>query len=107
MQPSDLENATGVSLLTLVPGFLGAALQLSYAKDLSRAQALVALALGTAVAIYGAPLVIHWMPEAWHSEPLERGFAFFMGLFAMPLVPIVQDVISTNLRKIKFPGTKE
>lgn len=106
MQP-DIENVTGVSLLTLVAGFIGSALQLSYAKDLTRAQAVTALALGTAVAIYGAPLLLLALPDSWHAAALERGIAFFLGLFAMPLVPVLQDMISTNLRKFKFPGTED
>lgn len=101
----DLETVTGVKLLTLVPGFLGAALSLSYAKDLTRRQAVVALTLGAAVAVYGAPLAMQWLPGTWPAG-LERCIAFFLGLFAMPLVPAFQAMIA-NPKNWRAPWNKE
>lgn len=101
----DIETSTGIKLLTLIPGFLGAALSLSYAKELTRPQAAAALGLGSAVAVYGAPLAMHWLGTGW-PDSLERCIAFFLGLFAMPLVPALQGAIA-NLRNLKTPWNKE
>lgn len=103
---SDFETSTGIKLLTLIPGFVGAALSLSYAKELTRTQSIVALVLGAAVAVYGAPLVMQWLGTGW-PDSLERCIAFFLGLFAMPIVPVLQDTIIVNIRKLKFPENKE
>lgn len=105
MSTPDFETVTGVKLLTLVPGFLGAALSLSYAKDLSRKQAVIALTLGAAVAVYGAPLLMQWLPGTW-PPALERCFAFFLGLFAMPVVPMAQAAIS-DPKNWRMPWTKD
>ena len=102
---SEFETTTGIKLLTLVPGFLGAALSLSYAKELTRPQAAVALLLGAAVSVYGSPLVMTWLGTGW-PDSLERCIAFFLGLFAMPLVPALQDAIR-NLRNLKTPWNKD
>lgn len=102
MQTPDPETVAGIKLATLVPGFLGAALSLSYAKELTRPQAIAAVALGCAVAVYGAPLVMQWLGTGW-PDSLERCVAFFLGLFAMPLVPALRDAAS----KLKLPWTKD
>lgn len=100
MQPSDLDHAAGAALL---PGFIGAALSLSYAKELTRKQAIVAVALGCAVAKYGSPLVMKWLGASW--DGLDGCVGFFLGLFTMPLVPALQSAIS-NLRTLKTPWNK-
>lgn len=101
MQPTDLDNVAGAAL---IPGFLGAALSLSYAKDLTRKQAIVAVALGCAVAKFGSPLVMHWLGGNWAG--LDGCIGFFLGLFTMPLVPALQSAIG-NLRNLKTPWNKE
>lgn len=102
MTTPDPDTVVGIKLATLIPGFLGAALSLSYAKELTRPQAAVAVALGCAVAVYGAPLAMHWLGADW-PESLERCVSFFLGLFAMPLVPALRNLAS----KIKTPWTGE
>lgn len=105
MRTPDPDTIAGIKLATLAPGFIGAALSLSYARELTRTQALVAVGLGCAVAVYGAPLVMHWLGADW-PEALERCVSFFLGLFAMPLVPALQGAIA-NLRNLKTPWNRE
>lgn len=102
MPTSNSDVVAGIKIATLIPGFIGAALSLSYAKELTRTQAAGAVALGCAVAVYGAPLAMQWLGTGW-PDSLERCVAFFLGLFAMPLVPALRDAAS----KIKLPWTKD
>lgn len=95
----------GVRAATLVFSFLGAACSLSYAKDLTRAQAITAVAVGTLVAVSGAPLVMQWLGTGW-PDPLERCIGFFMGLAAMRLVPAVLLAIDA-LKSLRTPWNRD
>lgn len=90
--PIDPQSATesliGVKFSTLFAAFLGAAVSLSYTKELTRPQMLGAVLVGTAVAVYGAPLALHY---AGLAESLERPVSFFIGLCAMRGIPLVMD----------------
>lgn len=85
---SAVESLLGVKSATLVAGFLGAVVSLSYNKPLNRAQMLGAVLVGTATAVYGAPLALHFMGL---SEPLERPVSFFIGVAAMRAIPALMD----------------
>lgn len=97
MQSPEIDNVVGAAL---IPGFVGAALSLSYAKELTRKQAIVAVALGCAVAKFGAPLVMHWLGSAWAG--MDGCVGFFLGLFTMPLVPALQTAVG-NLKNLRTP----
>jgi hypothetical protein len=100
IDPQAIENLAGVKVATLVFSFVGAAVSLSYAKEMTRGQAITAVLAGTAVAVAGAPLALHYLglPDA-----LERGVGFFAGLVAMRMVPVLLAVVD-RFRDVKLPN---
>ena len=97
--PNAEESIAGIKYGVLIFSFLGAAVSLSYAKELTRPQAVTAVLTGTAVAVMATPLVLHYFD--WPSS-LERAVAFFAGLAAMRAVPVIFHLID-RLRDIKLP----
>lgn len=93
------DSFEGMKLGTLLFGFLGAAVSLSYAAPLTRTRAFIAVASGTMVAVAGAPLVMHYTSL---PDPLERAIAFFAGLVAMRLVPALLG-LADRVRGMKIP----
>jgi len=93
----------GVKTATLVCSFIGAALSLSYAKEMTRMQAIAAVLTGTSVAVFAAPLALHYLalPDAF-----ERAVAFFVGLAAIRAVPVALGMVE-RLRNIKLPNVPE
>lgn len=94
----------GVKSATLLFSFLGSACSLSYAKDMTRPQALTALLVGTLVAVSGAPLVMQWLGTGW-PDTLERFISFFMGLVAMRFVPALLSAVDA-LKNLRSPWNK-
>jgi len=94
------DSVAGIKIATLVFSFLGAAVSLSYAKEMTRTQAVVAVLAGTAVAVSAAPLALHYLGL---SEPFERGIAFFSGLVAMRAVPVLLALVD-RVRDVKLPS---
>lgn len=92
------ESLIGVKYSTLIAGFLGAAVSLSYTKELTRAQMLGAVAVGTATAVYGAPLALHYLGL---PEQFERPVSFFIGLIAMRAIPLVMDRLVAFIPSLK------
>lgn len=74
----------GVKLASLVAGFAGGVVSLSYIQQLTKLQALLAVMTGALVSGYCTPVVTHYLGL---SFPLENGVAFFVGLTAMNIVP--------------------
>lgn len=97
---SVVESVTGVKAATLVFSFVGAAVSLSYAKEMTRGQAITAVLAGTAVAVSAAPLALHYLGL---PDPFERGLAFFAGLVAMRAVPALLAVVD-RFRNVKLPS---
>lgn len=97
--PSAADSVAGIKYSVLIFAFLGAAISLSYAKEMTRTQALTAIATGTLVAVMGAPVALHYLGL---PDSLERAIAFFAGLAAMRLVPVGFALID-RLRDIKLP----
>lgn len=98
--PIDFESMTGVKVATLVGGFIGAAVSLSYTKELTRGQVITAVLAGSAVAVSAAPLALHYLGL---SDPMERFLAFFGGLVAMRAVPALLAVVD-RFRNVKLPS---
>lgn len=98
IEPS-ADNVAGIKYSVLIFGFVGAALSLSYAKEMTRPQALTAITVGTVVAVMATPLALHYgdLPAE-----LDRAIAFFSGLGAMRAVPVLFSLID-RLRDIKLP----
>lgn len=100
LDPQAIENLAGVKVATLVFSFIGAAVSLSYAKEMTRGQAVTAVFAGTAVAVAAAPLALHYLGL---PDPFERGLAFFVGLMAMRAVPVLLSVVD-RFRNVKLPS---
>lgn len=108
--PADLNTAEstilGVKTATLVCSFIGAALSLSYAKEMTRLQAVLAVLTGTSVAVFAAPLALHYLE--W-PEVSERAVAFFIGLLAIRAVPAAMGLVDRfqNVKLSNLPDNKE
>jgi hypothetical protein len=100
LDPQTIENVAGIKVATLVFSFIGAAVSLSYAKEMTRGQAITAVFAGTAVAVSAAPLALHYLGL---PDPFERGLAFFAGLVAMRAVPALLAVVD-RFRNVKLPS---
>lgn len=100
LDPQTIENVAGIKVATLVFSFIGAAVSLSYAKEMTRGQAITAVLAGTAVAVSAAPLALHYLGL---PDPFERGLAFFAGLVAMRAVPVLLTVVD-RFRNVKLPS---
>lgn len=98
--PTPESTILGVKTATLVCSFIGAALSLSYAKEMTRGQAVVAVLTGTSVAVFAAPLALHYLGL---SEGFERAVAFFTGLLAIRAVPVALGLVE-RVRDIKLPN---
>jgi hypothetical protein len=98
-QPTN-ETFAGFKHATIVAAFLGSAISLSYAKDLTKKQAAVAFLAGGATAIYAAPLLLHYADLS--GDNIERAVAFCTGLAAMRAVPALLALVD-RLRDIKLP----
>lgn len=100
IQPqSAADSVAGIKYATLIFAFLGAAGSLSYAKEMTRTQAVTAVVTGTAVAVMAAPVALHYLGL---PDTLERAIAFFAGLGAIRAVPVFFSLID-RLRDIKLP----
>lgn len=97
--PSTESTVFGVKVASLVFGFLGSALSLSYAKEMSRRQAATAVAAGTIIAVAVEPLVLHYLAL---PPVLGRAVAFVLGLVAMRLVPAVLS-LTDRVKDAKLP----
>ena len=97
------DSIAGFKVVTLLTAFTGSAMSLSYAKDLTRTQALVAVATGVAVAVFGAQLLrYYWtLPDS-----IEPAITFFGGLFAMRAVPAALAAVDA-LKNLRSPWNKE
>ena len=93
------ESVAGIKYSVLVFSFIGAAVSLSYAKEMTRPQALTAITVGTVVSVMATPLALHYLGL---SAELDRAVAFFSGLAAMRAVPVLFTLID-RMRDIKLP----
>lgn len=74
----------GVKFATIIAGFIGGVVSLSFVKNLTKQQAIVAVLTGAGTANYLTPGVLYYLPIP-HS--LENLAAFVIGLTAMNLIP--------------------
>ena len=101
---STTETIIGVKYSALIAGFLGAAVSLSYTKELTKPQMLGSVAVGTITAVYGAPLAMHYLGL---SETMERAISFFIGLVAMRAIPIIMDHLAAFIPSLNKPDTEK
>jgi len=92
-------TVAGVSVATVVFGFFGSAISLSYTKELTRTRACVAVFAGTMTAIATTPLAMHYgnIPA-----PLVNGISFLLGLITMAGIPVLFSLVE-RIKDFKFP----
>lgn len=74
----------GVKLASLLAGFAGGVVSLSYLKELNNGQMFLSVITGALTAGYITPAVLHYVT---FPQELENGVAFLIGLTAMNIVP--------------------
>ncbi len=94
------DSIAGIKYATLMAGFLGSVISLSYTKELTRFQMGCGVMSGTIVAVYAAPLALHYINV---PDTLERAIAFFTGLAAMRGVPALLNLVD-RLKDLKLPA---
>ena len=97
IEPND--SVMGMKYATIVFSFLGSAMSLSYAKEMTKPQAITAIVTGATVAVMAAPVALHYLAL---PDTFERAVGFFGGLGAMRLVPVFFALID-RLRDIRLP----
>lgn len=75
----------GLKFATMLAGFAGGVVSLSFVKQLTAGQAALSVFTGTVAAGYLTPVALHYLGIA--SPELQNGVAFFVGLTAMNIIP--------------------
>jgi hypothetical protein len=88
--PDPLVHASylGLKASYILAGFIGGVVSLSFIKELTTFQAILAVLAGAAGANYLTPTALHLLP--WIEEPLAA--SFFIGLTAMNVIPGVVNL---------------
>ncbi len=90
--PDPTQNAgiVGVTFASMVIGFIGAVLGVSYVPEMSKKQMFAALLAGLCCAAFITPVATHWY-AIYFAAPtpqfLENGAAFLLGISGMYIVP--------------------
>lgn len=77
----------GIKLAFAVAGFWGGVVSLSFIKNLSPKQGVLAVLTGIASAGYGTPIAAHYILDSEPSSAMANAIAFVIGLTAMNLIP--------------------
>lgn len=78
---------------TVIAGFVGSLMSLSFMKDVSRRQAFAAVVFGFFCALFTPSLAISYFNLP--SDTASRdGVAFLIGLLAMQLIPMIKDAFT-------------
>jgi len=88
-------TAVGVLLAkygVVIGGFAGALASLMFLQDLTRKQALMAVFVGLAAAIFCTPLAISFFKLEPGGET-QYGVAFLIGLLAMNIIPLLKKAL--------------
>jgi len=98
--PISVGGFLGLKYTTLLGGFLGALVSLSFVSELSLLARFSAVLTGTATAAYVTPVIMTY----WNvGPPAENGIGFLLGLTSMNLIPAVIGVsrwLRDNARRI-------
>jgi hypothetical protein len=84
--PSAADAVTGVKTAFLIAGFAGGIASLSFVKELTAKQAVLAVLTGALTAGYATPIVLHYFGGP-SGPSYENGAAFVIGLTAMNIIP--------------------
>jgi LytS/YehU family sensor histidine kinase len=83
--PVASDGVLGVKFATLLAGFAGGVVSLSFIGGLTKPQAILSVLTGALTAGYLTPVALHYLTLT--SPELQNGVAFFVGLTAMNIVP--------------------
>lgn len=100
-----LETITGLKIWSILAAWLGSAISLSYMPRLSPVKMLTTLASGGLIALYAARGMRLYFKDL--PDDAEIVIAFFLGLFAMPLMPVVMEKAQASIRALRVPGTTD
>lgn len=84
MADQSIAEALGIKYATLLAGFVGAVVSLSFVKRLSRGAMVTAVAIGTVTAGYLTPMFLTYFRL---PQEVMAGAAFLTGLTAMNVIP--------------------
>lgn len=93
MHAPDPDQLYGVKLASVIAGFCGSIVALSFLQTMTLWRAMAAVTTGTLSAAYVTPLAV----DALHSQfdvvtvAAENGIAFWIGLVALRTAPTVVD----------------
>jgi hypothetical protein len=93
----------GIKTATLIAAFLGAVVSLSYVPELTRWRLFTSVFAGTSVSVYGVPIATHY---AGIPDSLERAIAFFAGLLAMRMVPVLFHLVD-RFKGVHLPSVPD
>ena len=85
--PSHEATLLGMKAWTLVAGFAGGVVSLSFIKALTPTQGALAVFTGVASAVFLTPMAMHYVWPTQTDPRLEYGVAFIIGLTAMNFIP--------------------
>lgn len=85
--PSQEATLLGVKAWTLVAGFAGGVVSLSFTKALTPTQGALAVFTGVVSAVFLTPMVMHCAWPTQTDPRLEYGVAFIIGLTALNFIP--------------------
>lgn len=87
METTILEKGVGgISLLTLLFGFVGACLGISYMPPMTKREQIFALLSGLACSALGPALLGWWLDRAI-PVPVSSGIGFLLGILGMFIIP--------------------
>lgn len=84
MSTSAAAGVGGLKFSVILAGFLGGVLSLSFVRELSKSQMVIAVCTGTVTTHYLTPLALHYTGL---TLDLESGVAFLIGIMAMNIIP--------------------
>lgn len=100
----------GIRIASLIAGFAGSVVSLSYLPPMTLWRAIIAVVTGTASAVYVTPLAFEMLRGSLPSTSAsaENAVAFLIGLTAMRTIPPLIDgssnVVSRILGAVKSNG---
>lgn len=77
----------GLKLGTIVAGFAGGVVSLTYLRGLSTVQSVLAVFTGLTFAVYITPLLFAYFFADGGRSDIEHAIAFVLGLTAMNIIP--------------------
>jgi len=98
-----VSSIMGIKTATLIAAFLGAVVSLSYVPELTRGRLFTSVFAGMSVSVYGVPIITHYIEL---PDSLERAIAFFAGLLAMRLVPVMFHIVD-RLKDVRLPSVPD